>query len=42
MIAARMEGIVTVGARRVAEAVVSCQLVDRERGRSGEPDESES
>src|SRR5207245_5621275 len=29
MIAARMEGIVTVGTGRVAEAVVSCQLVDR-------------
>src|ERR1700745_3725501 len=26
-IAARMEGIVTVGAKRVAEAIVSCQLV---------------
>ena len=41
MIAARMEGIVTVGGRRVAEAVVSCQLVDSERGR-GRPEESES
>jgi 3-hydroxyacyl-[acyl-carrier-protein] dehydratase len=43
MIAARMEGIVTVGDRRVAEAVVSCQLVDSERGRgaTAEP-ESES
>jgi 3-hydroxyacyl-[acyl-carrier-protein] dehydratase len=35
MIAARMEGIVTVGDRRVAEAIVSCQLVDSERGRGG-------
>ncbi len=35
MIAARMEGIVTVGDRRVAEATVSCQLVDSERGRGG-------
>jgi hypothetical protein len=35
MIAARMEGIVTVGERRVAEAIVSCQLVDSERGRGG-------
>jgi 3-hydroxyacyl-[acyl-carrier-protein] dehydratase len=42
MIAARMEGIVTVGARRVAEAVVSCQLVDRERGRGAAADEAES
>ncbi len=33
MIAVRMEGIVYVGEKRVAEAVVSCQLVDSERGR---------
>jgi 3-hydroxyacyl-[acyl-carrier-protein] dehydratase len=33
MIAVRMEGIVYVGAKRVAEAVVSCQLVDTARGR---------
>ncbi len=33
MIAVRMEGIVYVGARRVAEAVVSCQLVETARGR---------
>jgi hypothetical protein len=30
-----MEGIVYVGARRVAEAVVSCQLVETARGRGG-------
>src|SRR5258708_3532430 len=35
MIAARMEGMVTVGTKRVAEAVLSCQLVDSERGRGG-------
>ncbi|MGA9814637.1 MAG: 3-hydroxyacyl-ACP dehydratase FabZ [Terriglobales bacterium] len=35
MIAVRMEGMVYVGARRVAEAVVSCQLVDTARGRGG-------
>ena len=35
MIAVRMEGIVYVGAKRVAEAVVSCQLVDTARGRAG-------
>src|SRR6476646_6020933 len=34
MVAVRMEGMVYVGARRVAEAVVSCQLVDTARGRS--------
>jgi 3-hydroxyacyl-[acyl-carrier-protein] dehydratase len=44
MIAVRMEGIVYVGAKRVAEAVVSCQLVDSGRGRgvTAEADESES
>jgi 3-hydroxyacyl-[acyl-carrier-protein] dehydratase len=35
MIAVRMEGTVYVGAKRVAEAVVSCQLVDTARGRGG-------
>ena len=35
MIAVRMEGIVYVGAKRVAEAVVSCQLVETARGRGG-------
>jgi 3-hydroxyacyl-[acyl-carrier-protein] dehydratase len=35
MIAVRMEGIVYVGAKRVAEAIVSCQLVDTARGRGG-------
>ncbi len=34
MIAVRMEGVVYVGAKRVAEAVVSCQLLDRQRGRA--------
>jgi len=42
MIAARMEGIVTVGDRRVAEAVVSCQLVDSGRGRGAATEEPES
>jgi len=42
MIAARMEGIVTVGTQRVAEAVVSCQLVDRGRGRGATAEEPES
>ena len=35
MIAVRMEGIVYVGDRKVAEAVVSCQLVEAARGRAG-------
>jgi 3-hydroxyacyl-[acyl-carrier-protein] dehydratase len=34
MIAVRMEGIVYVDDRKVAEAVVSCQLVDAARGRA--------
>ena len=47
MIAVRMEGMVFVGAKRVAEAIVSCQLVDTARGRGGpdgaaEADEPES
>src|SRR5438270_8956239 len=37
--AVRMEGIAYVGDKRVAEAVVTCQLVDRSRGRSSEPSE---
>ena len=35
MVAVRMEGMVYVGDRRVAEAMVSCQLVDTARGRGG-------
>ncbi|MGH9537650.1 MAG: 3-hydroxyacyl-ACP dehydratase FabZ [Terriglobales bacterium] len=47
MIAVRMEGIVYVGAKRVAEAIVSCQLVDSGRGRASlngaaEAEEAES
>jgi 3-hydroxyacyl-[acyl-carrier-protein] dehydratase len=33
MIAVRMEGVAYVGAKRVAEAVVNCQLVDSALGR---------
>jgi 3-hydroxyacyl-[acyl-carrier-protein] dehydratase len=32
--AVRMEGIAYVGEKKVAEAIVTCQLVDRARGRS--------
>jgi 3-hydroxyacyl-[acyl-carrier-protein] dehydratase len=39
MIAVRMEGIVYVGGKRVAEAIVTCQLVDTARGR-GAPDDA--
>lgn len=42
MIAARMEGIAYVGSKRVAEATVSCQLVDTARGRSGSDDSGTS
>ena len=42
MIAASMEGIVTVGSKRVAEATVSCQLVDSVRGRGAAVEDSES
>ncbi|HVO80520.1 MAG TPA: 3-hydroxyacyl-ACP dehydratase FabZ [Terriglobales bacterium] len=34
--AVRMEGTAYVGDKRVAEATISCQLVDRSRGRSSE------
>src|SRR6266536_3088835 len=38
--AVRMEGIAYVGEKRVAEAIVTCQLVDRARGR-GTAEQSE-
>jgi 3-hydroxyacyl-[acyl-carrier-protein] dehydratase len=34
MIAAKMQGIAYVGSKRVAEATVSCQLIDSSRGRA--------
>src|SRR5438874_4556666 len=40
--AVRMEGIVYVGEKKVAEATVTCQLVDRSRGRRSEEDSGES
>ena len=37
MVAAKMQGYAYVGTRKVAEAIVSCQLIDSSRGRgSGE------
>jgi 3-hydroxyacyl-[acyl-carrier-protein] dehydratase len=39
-IAVRMEGIAYVGDKRVAEAIVSCQLVDSARGRGASSDGS--
>ena len=42
MVAVRMEGVAYVGEKKVAEAIVSCQLVDSSRGRSAQPAESET
>src|SRR5437016_12667737 len=42
MRAVRMEGIAYVGDKRVAEAMVTCQLIDRSRGRSSNPAEPTS
>jgi 3-hydroxyacyl-[acyl-carrier-protein] dehydratase len=36
MTAAKMQGYAWVGDKRVAEAIVSCQLVDSSRGRGGD------
>jgi 3-hydroxyacyl-[acyl-carrier-protein] dehydratase len=36
--AVRMEGIAYVGEKKVAEAIVTCQLVERERSRAAQPD----
>ena len=38
MVAAKMQGYAFVGSRKVAEAVVSCQLIDSSRGRGGGPE----
>jgi 3-hydroxyacyl-[acyl-carrier-protein] dehydratase len=40
MIAVRMQGIAYVGGKRVAEATVSCQLVDSARGRGAVSEET--
>src|ERR1700682_2230561 len=40
MVAAQMHGEAYVGTRRVAEATVSCQLIDSSRGRGSSRDES--
>src|SRR5262244_3052500 len=41
MRAVRMEGIVYVGEKKVAEATVTCQLIDRSRGRRSGEDNGE-
>jgi 3-hydroxyacyl-[acyl-carrier-protein] dehydratase len=38
MIAAKMHGVALVDGKRVAEATVSCQLIDSSRGRGGQSD----
>jgi 3-hydroxyacyl-[acyl-carrier-protein] dehydratase len=38
MVAAKMQGAAYVGTRRVAEATVSCQLIDSSRGRGSAQD----
>jgi 3-hydroxyacyl-[acyl-carrier-protein] dehydratase len=38
MIAAKMSGTAYVEGKRVAEATVSCQLIDKARGRGGSSD----
>jgi 3-hydroxyacyl-[acyl-carrier-protein] dehydratase len=40
MIAAKMHGIASVAGKRVAEATVSCQLIDSSRGRGDGSDDS--
>jgi 3-hydroxyacyl-[acyl-carrier-protein] dehydratase len=42
MIAVRMAGIAYVGEKRVAEATVTCQLIDSSRGRTSADDTGES
>ncbi|MGA8866372.1 MAG: 3-hydroxyacyl-ACP dehydratase FabZ [Candidatus Sulfotelmatobacter sp.] len=39
MTAAKMQGTATVNGKRVADALVSCQLIDSSRGRSGNSDD---
>jgi 3-hydroxymyristoyl/3-hydroxydecanoyl-(acyl carrier protein) dehydratase len=36
MVAAKMQGIAYVDGKKVAEATVSCQLIDSSRGRRAE------
>jgi 3-hydroxyacyl-[acyl-carrier-protein] dehydratase len=42
MTAAKMQGFAYVGSRRVAEAMVSCQLIDSSRGRGSADDNADS
>src|SRR3954466_8723382 len=40
--AVRMQGIAYVEDKKVAEAIVTCRLVDRDRGRSAQPEPDDS
>jgi 3-hydroxyacyl-[acyl-carrier-protein] dehydratase len=42
MTAAKMQGYAKVGEKRVAEAIVSCQLIDSSRGRGSVDDSNEA
>ena len=42
MTAAKMQGYAFVGSRKVAEAIVSCQLIDSSRGRGSNNGDAES
>jgi 3-hydroxyacyl-[acyl-carrier-protein] dehydratase len=42
MTAAKMQGAAYVGSKRVAEAIVSCQLIDSSRGRGAADDDAEN
>src|SRR5579863_2602788 len=42
MTAAKMQGAAYVGSKRVAEATVSCQLIDSSRGRAAADDSADS
>jgi hypothetical protein len=41
MIAARMQGVAYVGEQRVAEATLSCQLIDSTRGQGSAAGDAE-
>ena len=41
MTAAKMQGYAYVGSKKVAEAIVSCQLIDSSRGRGSNDDEAD-
>ncbi len=42
LVAARMEGIASVDGKKVAEAIVGCQLIDSAKGRAGSRDSADS